>query len=108
MNLTPKDLEKLTNERIKFYADISKNENDANFYKIEVLEHEALPESFLIHVKYDLVLENEIGKYNQIEMFTRDAGWIAISNSMTNRQMEGFLKDCTKTKFDVSEVILKK
>ena len=108
MNLTPKDLEKLTKERIKFYADLSKDEKDFKVYKIEVLEHKSLPESFLIRIKYDMVTKDEILKLDQIEMFTRDQAWIAISNSMTPYQMKAFLKDCTPTNFDVSEVIINK
>lgn len=98
------DINKLVNERIKFYADLS-TEPNVLFDKFQVIKHKDFDFPF-IHLVYQFGQGGIFTDQNEIEYFDPNNGWLRIDNQMSKEQLEQFHKDCSETDFDVSKVYI--
>ncbi len=97
---------KLLNERIKFYAGIS-NEQNVFMQKFEVFEHPAIPKSFFIYLKYQLNNNGTFTDHEEIETFTDDKGWTCMVNQNNQLQLHSFLKNKKTCMLNTAAVTLK-
>lgn len=100
-------LEEIVNERIDFYAQISKMP-EVFFEKFEVISHPEEPTTFFIHLTYALHEDKKVEMLDEIDVYVpKHKAWFCLSREMTEKEKRDFLADSKPTKFDISKIKFK-